>query len=62
MEQLTNSYTQGSQSNVQLNKVLQAIEKAVQSLNPLLLQIKMQPNSLVMPIRKQEEKIPMGVK
>jgi paraquat-inducible protein B len=62
VEQLTNSYTQGSQSNVQLNKVLQAIEKAVQSLNPLLLQIKMQPNSLVMPIRKQEEKIPMGVK
>ena len=60
VENLTNSYTNGSQSNQQLNQLMQTIEQTVKALTPLLIQLKMQPNSLIFSGKQRLELEPKG--
>jgi paraquat-inducible protein B len=60
VERLTNSYVDGSQTNQQLNHLLQTIEHTVKELTPLLIQLKMQPNSLIFSGEQRLEKEPRG--
>jgi len=60
VERLTNSYADGSQTNQQLHHLLQTIEKTVKALTPLLIQLKMQPNSLIFSGEQQLELEPRG--
>jgi len=60
LEQLTNSYASGSQTHKQLNQLLATIEKTVNALTPLLIQLKMQPNSLIFSGEQALELEPKG--
>ncbi|MFT5759939.1 MAG: paraquat-inducible protein B [Alteromonadaceae bacterium] len=60
VEHLTRSYTDGSKTNQQLNYLLQTIEHTVKALTPLLIQLKMQPNSLIFSGEKRLEQEPTG--
>jgi len=47
VENLTKSYSDGSTTNENLNEVLKTLDKTIAELSPLILKLKMQPNSLL---------------
>lgn len=60
VERLTNSYVDGSRTNQQLLDLMQTIEQAANALKPLLIQLKMQPNSLIFSSKQAIENEPKG--
>jgi paraquat-inducible protein B len=47
VESLTQSYSDGSKTNQQLNDVLQSLDKTINNLSPLIMKLNMQPNRLI---------------
>ena len=47
VENLTQSYSDGSKTNQQLNDVLQSLDKTINNLSPLIMKLNMQPNRLI---------------
>jgi paraquat-inducible protein B len=60
VQTLADSYAKGSATNQQLNHLLQSLEQAIQVLNPLLLQLKLRPNSLIFSGSPKVELQPTG--
>lgn len=47
VESLTKSYSEGSQTNQQLNSILQSLDQTINNLSPLIIKLNMQPNRLI---------------
>lgn len=47
VESLTTSYSEGSQTNQQLNDVLQSLDQTINNLSPLIIKLNRQPNRLL---------------
>ncbi|XPF94045.1 intermembrane transport protein PqiB [Colwellia sp. RE-S-Sl-9] len=47
IESLTKTYSEGSQTNQQLNEVLQSLDKTINNLSPLIMTLNRQPNRLI---------------
>lgn len=58
IEGLTSSYSNGSTTNENLNDMLQALDKTIADLSPLILKLKMQPNSLLFDTDSSAERQP----
>jgi len=62
VESLTKSYSEGSQTNQQLNDILQSLEQTINSLSPLIIKLNMQPNRLIFNTDNSLEVTPQAAK
>lgn len=60
IEHLTTSYADGSVTNENMNDLLQTLDKTIADLSPLILKLKMQPNSLLFNKTKAQERQPQA--
>ena len=62
VEELTSSYTDGSETNEKLNDLLQTLNKTMADLSPLILKLKMQPSTLLFDSENTPELQPKAAK